>query len=113
MGAMTVVKINAITVPKETGDALAQRFAARAGGVAGQAGFQGFELLKPTDERTQWLVVTHWADEASYQAWLGSQSFRSGHGHGPGEPPASDRPAPVGVASEIWSYEVAVVSAAD
>lgn len=110
MAAMTIVKINAITVPKDSGDELAHRFAKRVGAVDSQPGFQGFELLKPQDDREQWLVVTHWADEASYQAWLGSQSFRSGHGHGPGEPPAADRPAPVGIASEIWNYEVAVAS---
>ena len=41
-----VIKINVITVPAESGDELAQRFAARAGAVDGQPGFLGFELLK-------------------------------------------------------------------
>ena len=45
---MSVVKINAITVPADSGDELAQRFAARAGAVDNQDGFEGFELLKPT-----------------------------------------------------------------
>ncbi|HVT69954.1 MAG TPA: antibiotic biosynthesis monooxygenase, partial [Trebonia sp.] len=49
---MTVVKINAITVPADSGDELARRFAARAGAVDDQPGFLGFELLKPTDDRT-------------------------------------------------------------
>jgi heme-degrading monooxygenase HmoA len=52
---MTVIKINAITVPAESGDELAQRFAARAGAVDNADGFEGFELLKPTDGREQWL----------------------------------------------------------
>ena len=60
---MTVIKINAITVPEEAGDELAQRFAARAGAVDGQEGFEGFELLRPTDDRRQWLVVTRWRDD--------------------------------------------------
>ena len=60
---MTVVKINAITVPSDSGDELAQRFAARAGGVVDADGFEGFELLHPTDDRTQWLVITRWRDE--------------------------------------------------
>ena len=46
---MTVVRINAITVPADSGDELARRFAARAGAVDNQDGFEGFELLKPTD----------------------------------------------------------------
>jgi heme-degrading monooxygenase HmoA len=55
---MTVIKINAITVPAEGGEELARRFAARAGAVDNQPGFEGFELLRPTDERTTWLVLT-------------------------------------------------------
>jgi heme oxygenase (mycobilin-producing) len=111
---MTVVKINAITVPPDSGDELARRFAARAGAVDNQDGFEGFELLKPTDERTTWLVVTRWRDEAAFDAWLHSPAF--GHGHRSaaqrqdgeqGESPAT----PVGIASELWSYEIAGGSA--
>ena len=108
MAAMTIVKINAITVPADSGDELAHRFATRVGAVDDQDGFQGFELLKPVDDRRQWLVVTHWADEESYQAWLASADFRQGHGHGPGEAPDPSRPRPVGTASEVWNYRVAV-----
>lgn len=133
---MTVIKINAITVPAESGDELAQRFAARAGAVDGQPGFEGFELLKPVDGRTVWLVVTRWADEDSYQAWRRSEAFGRGHGHGGSRPESRDpaggdtaggghnhvpagadqhsapgsRPSPLGTASELWNYEVAVTN---
>jgi|HubBroStandDraft_1064217.scaffolds.fasta_scaffold412406_2 heme oxygenase (mycobilin-producing) len=76
---MTVVRINAITVPADSGDELARRFAARAGAVDGQDGFEGFELLKPTDGRTTWLVVTRWRDEESFRAWQNSPAFGQGH----------------------------------
>jgi heme-degrading monooxygenase HmoA len=76
---MTVIKINAITVPAESGDELAKRFAARAGAVDGQDGFEGFELLQPTDERTQWLVITRWRDEETFKAWVESPAFSHGH----------------------------------
>ncbi|MDT4899634.1 MAG: hypothetical protein QOJ78_564, partial [Pseudonocardiales bacterium] len=76
---VTVIKINAITVDAGSGDELAHRFAARAGAVDDQDGFEGFELLKPTDERSTWLVVTRWRDEAAFQAWVSSSAF--GHGH--------------------------------
>ena len=72
----TVIKINAITVPEGAGDELAQRFAARAGAVDDQEGFEGFELLRPTDERRQWLVVTRWRDEASFQSWVSLARIR-------------------------------------
>lgn len=100
---MSIIKINAITVPADSGDELARRFAARAGAVDGQDGFEGFELLRPTDERTTWLVVTRWRDEESFQAWVSSPAF--GHGHE--RPAGGAEQRPVGVASELWSYEVA------
>jgi heme oxygenase (mycobilin-producing) len=104
--AMTVVRINAITVPAESGDELARRFAARAGAVDNQDGFEGFELLKPTDGRTTWLVVTRWRDEGAFQAWMQSPAF--GHGHrSAGERAGGPAQPPVGISSELWSYEVA------
>ena len=100
----TVVKINAITVPENSGDELARRFAARAGAVDNQDGFEGFELLRPTDDRLQWLVVTRWRDEESFKKWVSSPAFAHGHA-------GADRPSPhggpVSVSSELWSYEVA------
>lgn len=118
---MTVIKINAITVPEDSGDELGRRFAARAGAVDDQEGFEGFELLKPTDGRTTWLVITRWRDEAAFQAWVDSPAFGHGHrspsgqgncetsGEGNDQPGAGhgqDR-RPVAVHSELWSYEVA------
>ncbi|MFO7691277.1 MAG: antibiotic biosynthesis monooxygenase [Cryobacterium sp.] len=108
---MTIIKINAITVPADSGDTLAQRFAARAGAVDGQPGFEGFELLKPVDDdRHTWLVVTRWADEESFQTWVDSKAFGEGH---QSDKPAEGAPAarPVGMSSELWSYEIAGGSA--
>jgi len=106
---MTIIKINAITVPADGGDEMAGRFAARAGAVDGQAGFEGFELLKPTDERNTWLVITRWADDRSFQAWLSSPAF--GRGHARESERADQAAAPhVRMSSELWSYEVAGAS---
>jgi heme-degrading monooxygenase HmoA len=106
---MTVVKINAITVPTDSGDTLAERFAARAGHVEGQDGFLGFELLRPTDHRSVWLVVTRWRDEAAFEAWTAGQDFQRAHAErDPGDEPAR---RPVGVSAELWSYDVAETAA--
>jgi heme oxygenase (mycobilin-producing) len=113
--SMTVVKINAITVPPDSGDELARRFAARAGAVDNQDGFEGFELLQPTDGRTTWLVVTRWRDEESFEAWRTSPAFAHGHGQGGshsqgaahGQAAAGEPPRPVAVSSELWSFEIA------
>ena len=107
---MTIIKINAITVPADSGDELAHRFAARAGAVDGQDGFEGFELLQPTDERTTWLVVTRWRDEESFQNWVESKNFGHGHGAGAagdGDPAETQRRKPVGLSAELWSYRTA------
>ncbi len=107
---MTAIKINAITVAGDSGDELAHRFAARAGAVDDAEGFEGFELLKPTDERTTWLVLTRWRDEESFQAWVSSPAFQHGH-RSAAERSGGDAPAPVGVHSEVWNYELSVTSA--
>lgn len=108
VGCVTVIKINAITVAAGSGDELAQRFAARAGAVDDQDGFEGFELLKPTDDRTTWLVVTRWRDEAAFAAWVSSPAFGHGHQHaGGGAGGGHGGHKQVGVSSELWSYEIA------
>jgi heme oxygenase (mycobilin-producing) len=106
---MSVVKINALTVPADSDDELAGRFAARAGAVDNQDGFEGFELLRPTDGRTTWLVVTRWRDEESFAAWQNSAAFGQGHRSATG---AGGEPrAPVAVSSELWSFDIAGGSA--
>jgi heme oxygenase (mycobilin-producing) len=116
---VTIIKINAITVDPDSGDELARRFAQRAGAVDGRDGFEGFELLQPTDDRTTWLVVTRWRDEESFEAWVSSPAFGAGHqsearAHAPGgaHPHGAGSGGegaakPVGVSSELWSYKVA------
>lgn len=96
---MSVVKINAITVPRDRFDAFAQRFASRAGKVSSADGFEAFELLRPNDEREVCLVVTRWRSEDDFRAWMSSADFNAGHAqHREG--------GPVGTASELWSFDV-------
>jgi heme-degrading monooxygenase HmoA len=96
---MSVVRINAITVPAERVEEFEQRFAARAGEVSKAAGFEAFELLRPTDERDTFLVYTRWRSEDDFQAWASSPAFQHGH-------KAHSTSGPVGTASELWSFDV-------
>ncbi len=98
---MSVVKINAINVPAERGEEMAARFASRLGEVDQKEGFEEFQLLRPDDDRTTWLVYTRWRDEESFQAWLSSSSFTQGHARPAGEG------GPVGTHSELWAFTVA------
>jgi heme-degrading monooxygenase HmoA len=96
---VSVVKINAITVPRERFDEFAERFAARAGRVSSAEGFEAFELLRPNDDRDVCLVYTRWRSEDDFQAWMHGPDFAAGH--------AQHRTSgPVGTASEVWSFDV-------
>lgn len=97
---MSVVKINAITVEPERAEELLARFAARAGEVGGMPGFEAFELLRPNDDRNQFLVYTRWRSEEDFLAWVNSPAF--GHGH-----QAHSKDGPVSTHSELWSFDVA------
>lgn len=96
---MSIVKINAITVPRERFDEFAHRFATRAGKVSSAEGFEGFQLLRPNDDREVCLVITQWRSEDDFRAWMTSPDFTAGH--------AQHRTSgPVGTASEVWSFDV-------
>jgi len=105
MKPMSVIRINAITVPEGGGDELARRFAERAGAVDNADGFEGFELLRPTDDRHTWLVMTRWRDQEAFEAWVASPAF--GHGHRGVSSPGENSP-PVSAHSELWSYDVEI-----
>ena len=64
---MSIVRINAITVPDGSGDELLRRFEARLGEVETMEGFESFELLRPTSGNT-WYVYTRWASEEAFMA---------------------------------------------
>jgi heme oxygenase (mycobilin-producing) len=96
---VSIVKINAITVPRERFDDFAQRFATRAGKVSSAEGFESFQLLRPSDEREVCLVITQWRSEEDFVAWMKGPDFAAGH--------AQHRSSgPVGTASEVWSFDV-------
>lgn len=103
---MSYVTINAVTVPDEHADEFERRFGARAGQVDKVPGFREFKLLRPTDDREQWLVYTAWDDKASFDAWVDSDAFREAH--------SGDRAkGPVGTHSELWAYEEVQQEASD
>jgi heme-degrading monooxygenase HmoA len=96
---MSIVRINAITVPGERAEEFEQRFAARAGEVSKAPGFEAFELLRPVDDRATYLVYTRWRSEDDFQAWVNSPAFQHGH-------KSHNKSGPVGTASELWSFDV-------
>ncbi len=76
---MSVVKINAIEVPEGGGEELEKRFAARAGRVDQQPGFEEFMLLRPVAGDKRYFVLTRWASEEAFQAWRNGPAFAHQH----------------------------------
>jgi heme-degrading monooxygenase HmoA len=98
---MSVVKINAITVPKDKQDRFEERFRGRAGAVESTPGFEWFELLRPVEGTDQYLVYTRWSSTEAYEAWQSSQDFDRAHDGG-GDTLASAAPH----SAHVWTYEV-------
>lgn len=98
---MSVVKINAIAVPPQAGPELERRFAARAGAVEGTPGFLGFQLLRPVAGEDRYFVVTHWQDDASFEAWRDGDA-RAAHAAEPGQAPQQ----PVSSGASLLEFEV-------
>nr|WSX52069.1 antibiotic biosynthesis monooxygenase [Streptomyces sp. NBC_00974] len=115
---MSIVKINALTVPAEQREVLEQRFASRAGAVEGSDGFEWFELLRPVEGTDQYLVYTRWRSEEDFQAWMEGPMKAAHQGGGAGGGPAgaaggagggaggAERPKPAATGSSVWSFEV-------
>src|SRR3954464_5853994 len=77
--AMSVVKINDLTVPENMRGELERRFAGRAGLVESADGFEHFELLRPVDGTDTYMVYTRWRSEEDFQRWTESQGSGEGH----------------------------------
>lgn len=109
MAPMSIVKINAITVPEGAGEELERRFAARKHAIDGQPGFEGFQLLRPVKGEDRYFVFTRWADEESYQAWW-EGAGRAGHGESRGAEAGEQPRKPVSQSAELLEFEVVLDS---
>ncbi len=101
---MSVVKINAITIPEGMGPQLEGRFAGRAKMVEQFDGFEDFQLLRPTEGESRYFVYTRWASEEHFQAWMNSQDFERGHASGQaegGHPPVARPRKPVAQGADL------------
>ena len=87
--SMSFVAINVLSVPEGAGATLEERFAARRGAVEGSPGFERFELLRPLQGTSDYLVYTSWASEADFVAWRDGGRMAAGHAAPTGPPVSS------------------------
>jgi len=80
-GSMIVVS-NRLQVAKGHEKEFEERFEGRARLVENMPGFVRLEILRPI-KGDYYIVLTHWRDEASFQAWTESAEFREAHRNRP------------------------------
>lgn len=94
---MSVVVVNAVTVPPARREEFEARFAGRAGHVSKAEGFEAFELLRPA-EGDRYLVYTRWRAREDFERWMQSTYFKEGHRQ-------HAEQGPVSATSEVWVLE--------
>lgn len=92
---MSVVAINALTVPAEAGTELEKRFAERKHAVDSAPGFEGFQLLRPTDGSNKYFVYTQWASREDFETWKNNRTPAHASGR-----------KPVAEGAELMEFEV-------
>ena len=98
---MSIVVINALSVPEGQGEELEARFAARKHAVDQAPGFEGFNLLRPTGENNEYFVYTQWASREDYENWRDSRGNAAAHASEDGKPRT-----PVASGSELLEFEI-------
>ncbi|MFT3901097.1 MAG: antibiotic biosynthesis monooxygenase [Gordonia sp. (in: high G+C Gram-positive bacteria)] len=97
---MSVVKINAISIPEGAGPELEKRFANRAHSVDSSPGFLGFQLLRPVAGDDRYFVYTEWESEEDYQNWANGDA-RAAHA-------AQRTQKPVASGANLLEFEVVI-----
>jgi heme-degrading monooxygenase HmoA len=70
---------NRVPVADGYQDMFEERFRNRAGQIDKQPGFVRMQVLKPVTPDTPYLVQTTWRDKAAFEAWMGSEDFKTAH----------------------------------
>ena len=76
------VAVNTITCQPGYTERFETLFKSRAHAIDRLPGFIRMQVLKPQREGEAYLVVSHWSDQASFDAWRKSPEFLEGHRRG-------------------------------
>ncbi len=75
---MTVISYFPISLPPEAREGFEKSWKTRVGAVDTFPGFIGTELIA-LDDRSEYVVLTRFTDEPSFNAWITSDNFTKGH----------------------------------
>jgi len=76
------VAINYISCQESYKSRFEELFSTRAGAIDTMPGFQHMYVLKPNDQQSEYLIVSHWESEDNFKAWTSSEAFIQGHKRG-------------------------------
>jgi heme-degrading monooxygenase HmoA len=70
---------NRVPVAEQYQEMFEERFRNRAGQIEKQQGFVRMQVLQPAKPEVPYIVLTTWQDKAAFEAWVGSEDFRTAH----------------------------------
>jgi len=76
------VAINYISCTEEYKQRFEHLFSTRAKAIDRIPGFKYMEVLKPSNEKGDYLIVSHWEHEDNFKKWSTSTEFLEGHRRG-------------------------------
>jgi heme-degrading monooxygenase HmoA len=71
--------VNRIYVNPDFAELFEERFTHRTSLMDGVQGFISFQLMRPLQKETPYLVQTFWESRDAFQGWTSSDSFRKSH----------------------------------
>src|SRR5699024_8959106 len=99
--SVSIVVINALSVPAGQENELEKRFAARNPAVDKSTGCDGFQLLRPSGENNQGFVYTQWASREDFENWRSSRDSSAAHASEDGTPRQ-----PVATGAELLEFDI-------
>ena len=57
-------------------------FGTRAKAIDLMPGFHQMEVLRPSDDKGEYLIISHWDSEEDFRRWTNSAEFLQGHRRG-------------------------------
>lgn len=76
------VAVNTIDADPEYIERFEMLFKTRAHAIDRMEGFHSMQVLKPTDEKDSYLVISFWESEEHFRKWSNSPEFLEGHKRG-------------------------------
>jgi heme-degrading monooxygenase HmoA len=76
------VAINYITCTEQYRERFEILFGSRAKAIDRMPGFRHMEVLRSSDNKGEYLIISHWDSEKGFQRWTNSAEFLEGHRRG-------------------------------